>query len=92
MEIVEKARYTGPMARRESSNMAGIALGAGLVLLGLVAVVWPSVGGVPHFGIAGRGVATRGTMEPATKTTSRIAGAAAILLGAALLKLSQRPD
>jgi len=80
------------MAKRNQGSVAGIALGSGLVILGLVAVVWPSVGAVPHFGMAGEGVSsTRAVMEPTTRTASRVAGAAAILLGAALLKFSQPP-
>jgi len=79
------------MAKRNQGGVAGIALESGLVILGLAAVVWPSVGAVPHFGMAGEGVSTRAVMEPTTRTVSRVAGAAAILLGVALLKLSQPP-
>jgi hypothetical protein len=76
------------MREGSSRSLAGVLLGAALVIGGIVAAIWPHAGLVPHHKIS----SADGPPELTTITMARTCGVLAILLGVAVLKISTLRD
>jgi hypothetical protein len=76
------------MKRLSPTELGGVILGAILFVGGLVLVIWPQPGVVPHFTNNALGMSPRSEMEVVSASGARLYGILGMLLGSGIVLLA----
>jgi hypothetical protein len=76
------------MKRLSPIELGGLTLGVILLVVGLVSVIWPQPGVVPHFTNDALGMSPRSEMEVVSVSGARLYGILGMLLGSGIALLA----